>query len=86
MTIVNIKDFEKVSKCIDKEKYHLCIHIKHARSGSADYSNFYVDGYSLYRKDMSWEKYFSDENKPVLASSKGNDFEDLKEWVKENCI
>ena len=86
MTIVNIKDFEKVSKRIDKEKYHLCIHIRHARTGSADYINFYVDGYSLYSKDMCWEDYISDKNKAILSSRKGNNFEDLKKWVKENCI
>lgn len=85
MTIVNIKDFEKVAKKVDREKYQLSVTIKHARTGSADYSNFYVQEYALYRKDMPLREYFSPENKAILASYNGNDFEDLKEWVKENC-
>lgn len=85
MTIVNIKDFNKVASKIDRTKYHLSVEIIYGRTGCTNYSNIYVSKYSLYRGDMPLEEYFSPENKAILSTSQGNDFEDLKEWVKENC-
>ena len=44
--------------------------------------NGYVKQWSVYRQDMSMDKYFSPENLPIL-SSKNNNIFDLINFLKE---
>lgn len=54
--------FQSIIKLLNREKYHVCRELD-------------VDGnikeWSIYRKDMDMEEYFSDENKAILTSEDG---------------
>ena len=70
---VKYKLFEKIIKNLDRKKYHICREID---------ANGYIEDWSIFRKDMSIDEYFSAENKPLLSSEKNNIL-DLKNFVKE---
>lgn len=66
------KEFFKVTKNLDKNKYHTCCSVKD------DLENC---EWVIYRKDMSWEEYWSSNNKAIL-DSKINTDEDLMNFIK----
>lgn len=68
------KEFLKITDNLDRDKYHTCCSIKE------DMTNC---DWVIYRKDMSFEEYFSPENKPLI-SSHTNTKEDLIEFCKNN--
>ena len=65
--------FEKIIKDLDRNKYHICREVD---------EDGYIKNWYIFRKDMSIDKYFSAENKPLLTS-KENDIFDLINFVKE---
>ena len=71
-------EFEKVIKNLDKNKYHIC------RSMIIDLEKGpYIDEWSIFRKDMSVEEYFSPNNLAILSSKNGNTLDDIKKLVEE---
>lgn len=70
------KEFFKVTKNLDRNKYHTCCSVKD------DFENC---EWVIYRKDMSWEEYWSSNNKAIL-DSKINTDEDLMNFIKNVCI
>lgn len=65
--------FEKIIKDLDRNKYHICRELD---------EDGYIKNWYIFRKDMSIDKYFSTENKPLLTSE-DNDIFDLINFVKE---
>lgn len=72
---VNLKKWYKVTDKLDRYKYHLCT--KMGKNG-------FVEEYTLYKRDMPWKKYMSEENKAILSSVNGNTFKDLKKFIRKN--
>lgn len=70
------KEFFKVTKNLDRNKYHTCCSVKD------DFENC---EWVIYRKDMSWEEYWSSNNKAIL-DSKINTDEDLMNFIENVCI
>lgn len=68
------KEFFKITCNLDRNKYHTCCSIKE------DMENC---DWVIYRKDMSFEEYFSPKNKPLL-NSKTHTKKDLMEFCKTN--
>lgn len=75
--MIDIKEFEKAVKKIDHNKYHICREVGYV-SGE-----FGLKKWSIFRKDMSVEEYFSAENLEVLSSEKGNTLEDIINFAKK---
>lgn len=71
---MTLKFFERIIKNIDKETYHICRGID---------KNGYIKDWYIFNKDMSSNKFYSMENKPLLSSEK-NDILDLLLWVEKN--
>lgn len=67
------KEFFKITDNLDRNKYHTCCSIKE------DMENC---DWVIYRKDISFEEYFSPENRPLI-SSKTHTKEDLIEFCKK---
>lgn len=73
---MNYKTFMKLVEDLDKDKYHTC----------CDITDFNGDcHWVIFRKDMSWEEYWSSNNRPIL-DSKINTDEDLIKFVAKECI
>lgn len=53
------KEFYKITKELDRNKYHICCEVHQDMIG--------CDWY-IFRKDMSFEDYWSSDNKPILTS------------------
>lgn len=70
---INYKAFYNLVKDLDSKKFHL---------GTCLDENGYVKNWSIYRQDMSVEKYFSEDNKPLLTSEENNIL-DLMNFIKE---
>lgn len=70
---INYRVFYKLVKNLNRKKFHLGISLD---------ENGYVKHWSIYRKDMSIEEYFSTENKAVLSSNQNN-IDDLINFIKE---
>ena len=75
----NYELFQKMIKDLDRDKYHIYRELD---------ENGYIKDWAVFRKDMDIEKYFSQENKPLLTS-KENSILDLINFVakeKQNAI
>lgn len=70
---IKYKLFNKMIEDLDRKKYHFCACLD---------ENGYVKNWSIYRQDMSVEKYFSEDNKPLLTSEENNIL-DLMNFIKE---
>lgn len=66
------KDFFEITKKLDRNKYHIYCGIY----------NITECEWSIYRKDMSSEEYFSPENKAILTS-KLNTEQELIDFCKK---
>ena len=70
------KRFYEITKNLDRNKYHTCFSFKQGRN---------CGDWVIFRKDMSWEEYWSEDNKPIL-DSKYKTEEDLINFCKNGCI
>ena len=70
---VTYKLFYRMTDGLNKKKFHFGVTLD---------PNGYIESWSIYRKDMPLERYFSTENKPLLTSTK-NDIFDLLNFIKE---
>lgn len=70
---VTYKLFYRMTDGLNKKKFHFGVTLD---------PNGYIESWSIYRKDMPLEQYFSTENKPLLTSTK-NDIFDLLNFIKE---
>lgn len=64
--------FEKIIKPLNRSKFHVCREL--------DFDGN-IKEWTIYRKDMSIDEYFSEENQPLLTSEE-NDLVDLIYFVK----
>lgn len=76
---MDLKLFETVVKKIDKNKFHI-----NRTLGFNDNGEMYLESWSIFRKDMSTEEYFSPKNLVILSSQNGNTIEDIKQLIKED--
>lgn len=67
------KDFFEITKKIDRNKYHICCEV---------HQDMTECEWSIYRKDMSLEEYWSPENKAILTS-KLNTEQELIDFCKK---
>lgn len=67
------REFMKITENVDRNKYHICCSIK---------EDLWHCEWTIFRKDMSFEEYWSENNRPIL-SSKTNSIEDLVKFCKE---
>lgn len=74
---MDFKEFEKLVKKIDKNKYHVSRTLQFSETGA------YISEWAIFRKDMSLEEYFCEENLAVLSSANGNTLEDIENFIKE---
>ena len=72
--MLTYKEFFKITKNLDREKYHTCCSVK------SDYT--YCDWW-IYRKDMSFDEYWSPNNKALLSSESNSDL-DLIDFCNAN--
>lgn len=70
---VTYKLFNKMIEDLDEKKYHICRELD---------ENGYIKAWSIFRQNMPIEKYFSEENKPILTST-NNDISDLLIFLEE---
>lgn len=70
---VTYKLFYRMINSLNKKKFHINVSLN---------EDGYIKNWSIYRKDMPIEEYFSEKNKPLLTSKK-NDMLDLINFVKE---
>lgn len=68
-----IREFMKITENVDRNKYHICCSIT---------SDLCHCEWTIFRKDMPLEEYWSENNRPIL-SSKTNSFEDLVKFCEE---
>ena len=76
---MNLKDFENVVKKLNKNKFHI-----NRTLGFNDNGEMYLESWSIFRKDMSTEEYFSPKNLVVLSSKNDNTIEDIEQLIKED--
>lgn len=70
---IKYKLFNKMIEDLDRKKYHFGVSLD---------AKGYVYSWAIYRKDMSAEEYFSEDNKPLLTSEENNIL-DLMNFIKE---
>lgn len=75
---MDIKEFEEVVKNLDKTKYHIGRVLGFGKNGK-----FEITKWDIFRKDISYDEYFSVKNLAVLSSDKGNTLEDIKKLIEE---
>lgn len=75
---MNLKDFENVIKKLNKNKFHI-----NRTLSFNDNGEMYLESWSIFRKDMSTEEYFSPKNLVVLSSQNDNTIEDIEQLIKE---
>lgn len=76
-TKTDLKEFETLVKKIDRSKYHVGRELTFSPEG------FYISNWSIFRKDMPTEEYFSANNTAILSSAKGHTIDDIKEFIKK---
>lgn len=69
------KEFLKLVDKLDRNKYHICCEIKDMETCH----------WVIFRKDMSFEEYWSENNKAILDSNVNSD-DELIEFVNKNKI
>lgn len=74
---MELQEFEKAIKDIDRKKYHI------GRTISFKNGKAYISQWDIFKKDMSTEEYFAPENLAILSSRHNNTLEDIKEFVKK---
>lgn len=74
---MDLKEFEEVVKGLDKKKFHINRTLRYNDNGEISLE------WSIFRKNMSTEEYFSPKNLVVLSSEKGNTIEDIEQLIKE---
>lgn len=74
---MDLYEFENIVKKLDKNKYHI-----NRTLGFNNDGKMYLEKWSIFRKDMTTEEYFSPENLVVLSSDNGNTKEDIERFVE----
>ena len=69
---MEFKEYYKLTKKLNRNKYHDCCSIN---------QDMKTCEWVIYRKDMPWEEYISNQNKPIL-NSKINTKQDLIDFIK----
>lgn len=77
MSVTDLREFEELVKKIDRSKYHVGRELSFSPKGA------YISSWSIFRKDMPSEEYFSANNIAILSSANGNTIEDIKEFLKK---
>ena len=75
---MNPLEFEKLIKPLDKNKYHISRTLRFTEQNIP-----YISEWEIFRKDMPSTEYFSEGNKAVLSSNRGNTIEDIKELIEK---
>lgn len=78
---VDRKRFERLVDKLTKVshgRYHINISIGIDVDGTLEYTSWYI-----YDRLDNGEKYFSPDNKPILASAYGDDLRDIKVLIKK---
>ena len=73
----DLKEFETLVKKIDRNKYHVGRELSFSPAGA------YISNWSIFRKDMPTEEYFSANNTAILSSAIGHTIDDIKEFIKK---
>lgn len=76
---MDLFEFEKLVKGLDKKKFHI-----NRTLGFDDYGKLRLELWSIFRKDMTTEEYFDPKNLVVLSSENGNTSEDIQRLVEED--
>lgn len=76
---MDLQEFEELIKGLDKNKFH----INRTLGFNDGIGRFFLENWSIFRKDMSTEEYFSPKNLVVLSSEKGHTLEDIKQLIEE---
>ena len=74
---MDLYEFENIVKKLDKNKYHI-----NRTLGFNNDGKMYLEKWSIFRKDMTTEEYFSPENLVVLSSEHNNTIEDIEKLNK----
>lgn len=77
-TKTDFKEFEELVKGVNREKYHISRELSFSPE-----TGLYLSNWSIFRKDMPSEEYFSADNTAILSSAKGHTIEDIKEFLKK---
>ena len=75
---MDLYEFENIVKKLDKNKYHI-----NRTLGFNNDGKMYLEKWSIFRKDMTTEEYFSPENLVVLSSEHNNTIEDIEKLIEE---
>ena len=75
---MDLFEFEKLVKGLDKKKFHI-----NRTLGFNDCGKMFLESWSIFRKDMTTEEYFDPKNLVVLSSEKGSTIEDIENLIKE---
>lgn len=76
--MIELEEFEKIVKKIDKKKYHINRTLSFTEEGIP-----YISDWNIYRKDMTTEDYFNIKNLAVLSFAKNNTLEDIQKLIEE---
>ena len=75
---MDLYQFEEIVKNLDKNKFHI-----NRTLGFNNEGKMYLEKWSIFRKDMSTEEYFSPKNLVILSSEKGHTLEDIAQLIEE---
>lgn len=74
---MDVLEFEKLVKKLDKNKYHIFRALQFDKNNKP-----YIAEWSIFRKNMSTEEYFSPKNLSVLSSKNGNTLKDIERLIE----
>lgn len=74
---MDLYEFENIVKRLDKNKFHINRTLNYNNNGE-----MYLE-WSIFRKNMKTEEYFSPKNLVVLSSEKGHTLEDIEKLIEE---
>lgn len=74
---MDVLEFENLVKKLDKNKYHIFRALQFDKNNKP-----YIAEWSIFRKNMSTEEYFSPKNLSVLSSKNGNTLKDIERLIE----
>lgn len=74
---MDMLEFENLVKKLDKNKYHIFRALQFDKNNKP-----YIAEWSIFRKNMSTEEYFSPKNLSVLSSKNGNTLKDIERLIE----
>lgn len=74
---MDMLEFENLIKKLDKNKYHIFRALQFDKNNKP-----YIAEWSIFRKNMSTEEYFSPKNLSVLSSKNGNTLKDIERLIE----